>query len=819
MSISIRDRRFAPIFARACSSLTPLGLFALLFAVTPQPGLAQTAAPAANNSSSIAPVIVGPPNRKPAKRAGAEAPRTRVHAHTAGRTRATTTTAAPSLSETAPEAVRTPLNSDVVAGSASRLGLTAFEMPASVTVIDQRSMQEQGYRTTTETVQGAPGVLAGDSGGAFGSFSMRGFTTSEINILYNGIWIGPSDITSRIMDTSNLDRVEILKGPSSIMSGLDAIGGAVNYVTRQPTTGPIKNEFDASFDSLGTYRTHYGSGGSTTVAGLDYRVDIGQSRINSFIDGDYTNLTNFSTQFNYRVTDSFKVFGAIEYRQDQGHAYWGTPLTTTTFSGPFSKGGVVSGSAFSAFDGSVIAPVTVDSRTLTTNYNVADNSIGSQQLWLRSGFEWNVNNALTVKNQVYDYNAQRHWFDSETYAFDTGTVFAANTIDRDRFFVQHNQHVYGDNTDMILNNSFFGMENRFAGSFQMSRNNITFAEEENPNTYPADFVSVVAPDPGVYGAGVPQPGYRTNRLDTMAIAAEDQLKINPMFSLIGGIRFEDFQLSRDGFNTGGASAGSVPAGLPFMANWTPISYRAAYTFEPVKGLMFYSLFSTAYDPAAAGVFSITPGQTLALTSANIYETGVKHLFWDNRAEWTLAVYDITRNNVYVQVSDTTSDLAGEIRTKGVELSAAVKPIDDLKIWGNVAYTDAKYTNFILSGVDVAGNTPSNVAPVIVNAGASYRFSKWRWPVEFGGSVRHVGNRYLFDDDATTMLAYTTADLFAFVDIPGKDLPWQGLDTMRVKFQVRNVTNAVYAQWSDTTYPDQVLLGAPRTYELSASARW
>ena len=70
-----------------------------------------------------------------------------------------------------------------------------------------------------------------------------------------------------------------------------------------------------------------------------------------------------------------------------------------------------------------------------------------------------------------------------------------------------------------------------------------------------------------------------------------------------------------------------------------------------------------------------------------------------------------------------------------------------------------------------------------------------------------------------MLAYTTADLYAFVDIPARELPWQGLDLMRVTFRVRNVTNEVYAQWSDSGLPDQVLLGAPRTYELSASARW
>jgi iron complex outermembrane receptor protein len=258
-------------------------------------------------------------------------------------------------------------------------------------------------------------------------------------------------------------------------------------------------------------------------------------------------------------------------------------------------------------------------------------------------------------------------------------------------------------------------------------------------------------------------------------------------------------------------------GQPFTKTWTPVSYRAAYTFEPVKGLIFYSMYATAYDPAAAGIFSISPANSLELTSARIYETGVKQLFWDNRAEWTFAAYDITRNNVYVAISETESVLAGEIRTKGIELAGAVRPVDDLKLWGNVALTQARYANFDFEGF--TGNTPSNVAPVIVNAGASYRFSKWRWPVEFGGSVRYVGNRYLFEDDATTMLAYTTADLFAFVDIPGRDLPWQGLDKMRVSFRVRNITNRVYAAWSDPGYPDQVLLGAPRTFELAASAKW
>jgi iron complex outermembrane recepter protein len=803
------------MFARARSYLLPLqaapfGLFALLSSAAVTPGIAQTAAPTTSIPGTLGPVIVAEPKRKPVKRVqGGETGRSHVHARAGGHSRTSAANPIPGPVPGSTVSQRTPLNSNVVATSATRLGLTVHETPATIEIVDQQTMREQGYRTTTETAQGAVGVLSGDAAGAPAGFSMRGFTYSEVNVLYNGIWIGPQGITSRIMDTGSLDRVEFLKGPSSLMSGLDAIGGSVNYVNRQPTTGAIKNELDTSIDSLGTYRTHFGSGGSTLVPGLDYRVDVGQSKIASFIDGDYQDLTNFSGQLNYKLTDSFKVFGAIEYKRDEGHAYWGTPLVPTSFAGPFAKNGVVSGSAVNTFDGSILAPVTVDSRTLTTNYNVADNSVGARELWLRGGFEWAIANNITLKDQAYDYHARRHWYDSETYAFNLDT----STIDRDRFFVTHNQHVFGNNADLAVDSAFFGMENRLAAQVQVSRNDITFAQEGNPDTFPADTVSVLNPDPGLYG--VPEPNIRNSHLDTLAASIEDRLKITPMLALIGGVRVDDFTLQRDGINFDG----TIPAGQPFTKNWKPVSYRAAYTFEPVKGLTFYSMFATAFDPAAAGIFSVTPGTSLELTSSKIFETGVKQLFWDNKAEWAVAAYDLTRNNVYVQINDTTSALAGEVQTKGVELSAAARPIENVKLWGNVAFTESRYENFFLNGVSLSGNTPSNVAPVIVNAGASYRFNNWRWPVEFGGSVRHVGDRFLYEDDATTMQAYTTGDVYAFVDIPSRDLPWQGLDLMRVTFRVRNVANKVYVAWSDPGYPDQVLLGAPRTYELSASAKW
>jgi iron complex outermembrane receptor protein len=784
------------------SAAWPFGLAVLLSIAAENPASAQSSAPAGQGRDNLGPVVVDSPKPKSASRVEGNRQGAAKRARPGPARNARKPVPQPAVVVQAPQ---TPLNTNVVAASASRLGLTVWDTPASVQVVSQDTMREQGYRTTSETAIGAVGVLGGDLGGAFGTFSMRGFTGSEVNILYNGIWIGPQSITSRIMDTASLEQVEFLKGPSSLMSGLAAIGGSVNYVSKQPTTGPIKSELDTSIDTLGSYRTHFGSGGSTNVQGLDYRFDISSSKQNGFIDGVNDQLNNVSGQLNYKVTDSLKVWGAFDYKRDDGHAYWGTPMTTTTFSGPFSTHGVVAGSAISTFDGSLISPVTVDSRTTTTSYNVADNTIGAHELWLRGGFELALNNDITLKNQAYEYGAKRHWYDSETYAFDTGT----SMIDRDRFFVTHKQQVIGDNTDLVWNSGFFGMENRFVGSLQASRNDIQFQQEGNPNTFPADSVDVINPVPGLYG--VPQPNIRNSRLDNVAVSIEDRLKITPMLSLIGGLRAEDLTLTRDGINFDG----TIPAGQPFTKTWQPVSYRAAATLEPVKGLMFYAMYATAYDPAAAGIFSVTPGTTLELTSARIYETGVKMASADGRAEATFSAYDIERRNVYVALTNAISTLAGEVHTQGVELAAAVRPVESLKIWGNVAITESKYGDF-----DVwTGNTPSNVAPVIVNAGASWRFNDWRWPVEVGGSIRHVGQRYLFEDDMTAMLPYTTADLFAFVDIPGRDLWWDGLEKMRVTFRVRNVTNALYAQFSDPGYQDQVYLGAPRTFELSASAKW
>ncbi|MDF0519556.1 TonB-dependent receptor [Bradyrhizobium yuanmingense] len=783
-SIRIARPRRVLLVSAAFTSFAALG---------PPAALAQQA------RESLPPIEVSPPQaRKPAKPVAGAA----QSARRAAARRPAAVSAAPK--PVVPDStVQTPLNTNAVAESASRLGLTVRQTPATVEVISAETMREQGYRTVSEVAQGAVGVSSGDNPAEPSAFSMRGFTNSQINTLYNGIKIGPQNMTSRIVDTANLEAVEFLKGPASLISGEGAAGGAINFVTKQPHTGPISNEADFSWDSLNSFRAHYGSGGSTNVQGLDYRFDISRSTLNGFADD--TNVKTFGTsgQLNYRISDSLKIWGALEYREDRSKAYWGAPLVPVAFSGSHATTGIVSGNYVSNYNGTNLGAVTIDDRTFNTNYNVLDNRNVAQEVWLRGGFELKLAPDLTLKSQAYGYGAERTWFNNEIEAFNSTT----NLVDRERFYVAHSQRLVGNITDLIWDTNIAGFDNRLVTT--LSSSYLDFVRPGAAN-FPGDSVSLVDPNRGFYGLLTTQ--QQTARIDNEALSFEDRLKLTRSFALIGGLRVEHIGLDRNSTDKNGI----VKAGFPFTKDWAPVTGRIGYTWEAVPGLTFFSQYATGADVAANNIFLLSPAQPLDLTTARTYETGVKHLFWDNRAEWSFSAYDILRKNVYAAAGGMQLNIAGRQESKGIELAASIRPIEPLRLWGNIAYVDARYADYNFAGGSFSGNTPPNVPRIVANAGASYRFFT-PWPVELGITGRHVGDRYNTDANVVTMKAYTVADVYAFVDIP--KTVFNAVDRARLTFRVRNITDKRYAVWGDPFYPDQILLGAPRTYEISAAFKW
>ena len=366
------------------------------------------------------------------------------------------------------------------------------------------------------------------------------------------------------------------------------------------------NEAFTSFNSFDGFRAGFGSGGSTAVKGLDYRFDIARSSNISFIDDTYSKLSNISGQLDYRVTDSFKIWAAAEHKEDKNRFYWGTPLVPVSFSGPFSTSGVVSGLWTQYYPNGhtgVLTPVTVDSRTLRTTYNVLDNDSGARELWLRGGLEWDISNNVKFRNQVYSYKANRHWFNNEVNAFDDNP--AVLRVYRERLSVEHEQRLYGAVSDLTVNSSIAGMENRFAATLAASNLQFNVVQDDFFNN---DLVNLVNPDRGFYGPQQTKPFF--THLDNMSLTLEDRLKITPTFAVLGGLRIEEITFSAPHSTSNGVLRSAD--GYPFDKTFKPVTGRVGYTWDALPGLTFYSQYATAADPAVANIFILRPTPAVAL---------------------------------------------------------------------------------------------------------------------------------------------------------------------------------------------------------------
>ncbi len=319
----------------------------------------------------------------------------------------------------------------------SRLGLRAIDVPASIDVVDSTVMETRGYQRISDAVETMPGVLAGHSPAAPSSFSVRGFTRSQITVLRDGIWLGPANMVMRPQNTFNLDRVELLRGPSSVLNGQGAVAGTINALTKQaePTAAPEWNGL-FSYGRFNTYQTAIGVNGPISDS-LWYRFDVSRYGSDGYVDRMSPSSSNFTGSLLWRPGPRADLRFSVDYLNDDVGSYFGTPLlpvaavrdpldiiTTTTGEG-------------------------IDARTRFLNYNVEDAVNDSSQLLLRADAEVRLSDHVTLRNTLYGFNAERNWQNAEGFPYCTAVVdvcTAAGEIQRyyGYFFVDHDQRMFGD---------------------------------------------------------------------------------------------------------------------------------------------------------------------------------------------------------------------------------------------------------------------------------------------------------------------------------------------------------------------------------------
>ena len=670
----------------------------------------------------------------------------------------------------------------------SRLNLSAKETPATLDVINSATITTRGFLFVEEAANSMPGVTSGGAPGDLENFHIRGFSDTQVTVLHNGIYVGPSDMVNRPQNAFNVESVEILKGPASVLYGQGAIGGAINVVNKAPSFGEPTTNFYGALGSFGTTAIGVGWTGPLRE-NLAARIDVSRTSTNGFVDGADGDSTDATLSLVWKPTADLDVQFSLDVLQDHPSGYWGTPLVSAAFAADPLKGVVSSANGY-----------TVDKRLRYKNYNVGDAYIKSSQYWPQLFVKWRANEAITVENYLYYFRAKRSWVNSESYAFNPTT----NLIDRDRFFVFHDQKLVGDQGSVSLTYPIFGMKNQLVVGFDYSH--LDFVRKRG---FPdGDSVDPFNPSPGLFGPIVPR--VSPTKWDDVAIFFEDILSITDSLKLVTGSRYDHLSLDRRNYN----ADGSFNAGSSFSNTYEPITYRVGLVYDINPYITPYLSYTTGQDPVGSNIFTVNADENFSLGKSRQYEAGVKANAPGNRASMTLAVFDIRRKNVLQAISPDVSVPIGSEGSKGVEATGDLMVNDNFTINANAAYTDAKYRQFSYvdaSGalIDASGNRIPNSPKWVANAWASYT-QVAGLPLELGGGVRYVGERTGDTAGLLKLKAYTTLNAYATYNVT---------PNVAVSFRVDNLTDKAYAQAADVFYPTEVLLGRPRYYQVDISARF
>lgn len=670
----------------------------------------------------------------------------------------------------------------------SRLGLTARETPASVSVADRAIIEERGAKDTQDVINSMTGVNASANPGYGGYVSYRGFTAGQITQLYNGIGMSYSSAT-RPVDAWIYDRVELIGGPSTFLYGAGAVGGSINYITKlanreeQAVQGRLRyGSYDSSELALGVNQALSTDADPKHFA----RFDISRTGGNGYMDRNERESTSMAFSILSDLTPDLSHTLALEYQEDQEDSpYWGSPLLRPV--GDTMK---------------------IDKDRRFENYNVADGRYEQRVHWLRSILDYQINDSTSLQNTLYHYDAQRDYRNLENYTYNAGNSLVSRSA---AYLQRHDQQVDGNRFELRHDNQLFGLFSQWSAGLDYSVNQQTLYPNGKFSSSPYDTVDPDHFDPGSFsdipGVNGGLQKQRKHEVTTLAGFAENRLELTERLSLLTGLRYDHLDMEVTNYGTVTPTSPAF-----FERTWEPLTGRAGLVYELTPAANVYVQYSTAADPPAGSLASATYSQVglYDLTTGEQWEVGSKLDFLDGRGSATVALYEIVRRDFTVKDSNNPNLTvqAGQQTSRGIELAGKLQVTSKLLAEANYAYVNAEYDEFneAVNGVSVSreGNTPTNVPDSVANAWLTYDIAPaWKAGVD----ARYVDS--VFADNANTLKApsYTLYGAFARYQVD---------EHTAVTGRVRNLTDELYAKQA---YGSLYYMGAPRTFEVAVDTQF
>ena len=673
--------------------------------------------------------------------------------------------------------------------TATRTDIPVTDIPQSVQIIPQQVIEDQQAATLEKVVTNSSGVISfGNNDGRGIDIAIRGFNRTAI--LRDGFRVY-NRAAQGIPEIANLERIEIVKGPSSVVFGESEPGGLINLVSKQPLSEPF-------------YSLQLQLGNRDFVR---FPIDL---------SGPLTEDANLNYRFNtvYRYEDSFRDFddGFERFFAAPTLAWQIAKNTDLSFNFEYTKetGPVDFGTVI--INGK---PANIPQERIPNNPD--DNG---ETEFINTGYtfehrfseNWKISNAFRYISNTFSSGG-----DDDTLALPilirddnvpaspllinapTGTLirtFADQEREEDSFTLYTN--VEGNvATGKVKHNLLFGIDLNHTDTKLSTR----FDPSNPANLAP---LNIFAPN---YDA-VPSPEVEdinffnnddvsNNRL---GIYLQDKIDLADNLILLAGLRYDTFDQTIKNNLTNTEDSQDSDAITP----------RIGIVYQPIEAISLYANYSESYNPKPFLYNRSADGSFLEPEEGEGYEVGIKAEIIPNRLAATLAYFNISKENVatHDRVNPFVAVVIGEQQNQGIELDLTGEIQPGWNIIASYAYIDSEVTRD--NNPEIVGSRFPNIPENSASLWTTYELQTGDLRgLGLGIGFNYVGERKGGLPNSFEVDSYFLTNAALFYNRQN----WQ----LRLNFD--NLFDVDFIEAADTSPVRRVYLGRPFTVRGSFSVQF
>ncbi len=653
------------------------------------------------------------------------------------------------------------------ASTATKTPTPLRDIPQSIQVVPRQVFEDRVLTKPLETVATVSGVIPSVPSifGGIGAqaISIRGFNNPNFGTGSNQLRNGLREVVNRENDAdlTNIERIEVLKGPASVLYGLGGIGGTINLVTKQPLRDPFY-KIDLLVGSHDLYRPSIDFSGpvndSRTVL---YRLNASYQDASSYVDFGKNNQWFIAPVLSWQISPNTKLSLEAQTSRQELRGLVGLPAVGTVLPNPNGK---IPRNRYAG-----------EPDDLTTYF---DTKIGydfqhrfSDDWSLRNAFRYTdfklVNTSAVPNGLASNNRTLRRFYNTPTddaNALSNGFISTTDVVGKFK-------------TGSIQHQILFGVE-----YFQQSEE----VDVRQPNVAPIDIFNPV------YGASINTVGTRLKTSfsqNAFGVYLQDQIALANNFKLVLGGRLD--AVNQESINR----ISNVTTELSDVA----FSPRAGIVYQPIQPISLYASYSQSFNPVAG---TDVNGNSFIPERGAQYEVGIKAQLSSQLAT-TLAFFDLTRSNVLTTDpnNSTFSIQTGKQSSRGIEFDISGEILPGWNIAAGYAFIDARIDED--KGFAV-GNQLNNAPQNSLGLWTSYQIQSGTLKgLGFGLGLFYVGERQVDLANSYSLPSYLRTDTSIFYK--------------RNKFRaIFNVKNLFDVEYFEALSSDRIFYGEPLTLQGTIS---